>query len=183
MSNNLKRLLGDACVDRQPNALPLVSPKDTVGSKATVVTAVLIDGDEAFFDDAATHGRSALEQGITWVASPAEVPNARRVFVVWLFVKPDRQSREYGYHGAVAVDMYIDAQTRRGYKHLAQHARQLGRALKGEVDLGILDAAAKQRLLAALAQYPDALRHANPALKQALGLSEAAEGASEPANA
>lgn len=168
-----KRLIGDACIDEDPNALPIVSAKDSFAGKTTVATAVLIDGENVLFNEAATHGRSPLEQGIEWVASQDEVPGARQVFVVWIFIKPDRVSREYVYHGAVAVDMFIDDTTKKGYKRLGHHARQLGRAFQGDIDLSILDETAKDRLVTALNQYPDALKHSRDELKIALGLAVA----------
>lgn len=165
-----KQMLNEDCIDNDPNALPIVSAKGSVAGKTTVATAVLIDGDTAFFDEAATHGRSPLEQGIEWVSSPEQLTQARRVFVVWLFIRPDRTTREYVYHGAVAVDMLIDDQAKQGYKRLGHHAKQLGRALQGEIDLDILDASAKERLVEALSQYPAALQSSRDELKQALGI-------------
>lgn len=166
-----RRLLNSDCVDDNPNALPIVSGRDSVAGKAPVITGVMIDGDDVFFDEAATHGRSALEQGIEWVSSLDAVPNPRRIFVVWLFIRPDRVSREYTYHGVVAVDMYIDSEAKKGYKRLGHHAKQLGRAFQGEIDLSILTDDAKAKLVEALQQYPDALEHSSPALKEALGLA------------
>lgn len=170
MSKIPRRLLNDACVDDDQNALPIVSARDTIGGKATLATAVIIDGDDAFFDEAATHGRSPIERDIEWVSGQEEVSNARRIFVVWLFIRPDRVSREYMYHGAVAVDMYIDDETKRGYKRLGHHASQLGRSFQGDIDLDILDEAARAKLLEALQEHPDALEHSNASLKEALGL-------------
>lgn len=165
-----RRLLNEACVDEDTNALPIVSAKDSVGGMTTVATAVMIDGDTAFFNEAATHGRSPLEQGIEWMDSPDDVPNPRRIFVIWLFIKPDRATREYVYHGAVAVDMLIDDQAKKGYKRLGHHAKQLGRALQGEIDLEILDDAAKARLREALNEHPEALANSRDELKRALGM-------------
>ena len=59
-----RRLLNEACIDDNPNALPIVSAKDSVAGMTTVATAVVIDGDAAYFNEAATHGRSPIEQGI-----------------------------------------------------------------------------------------------------------------------
>lgn len=165
-----KRLLNEACIDDNPNALPIVSAKGGVAGKTTVATAVMIDGDTAFFNEAATHGRSPLEQGIEWVDNPDELAEPRRIFVVWLFIRPDRVSREYVYHGAVAVDMLIDEKAKKGYKRLGHHAKQLGRALQGEIDLEILDDAAKERLLEALNEHPEALAASRDELKKALGI-------------
>jgi hypothetical protein len=166
-----RRLLNEACIDDNPNALPIVSAKDSVAGMTTVATAVVIDGDAAYFNEAATHGRSPIEQGIEWVNSPDELADPRRVYVVWLFIKPDRATRQYVYHGAVAVDMLIDEQAKKGYKRLGHHAKQLGRALQGEIDLQILDAAAKERLKEVLNEHPDALANSRAELKLALGLA------------
>lgn len=157
--------------DENPNALPIVSGKDTVAGKATVITAAIIDGDRVFFDEAATHGRTGIEQEVEWLDHLDDVPNGRRIFVVWLFIKPDRQTRDYVYHGAVAVDMYIDDEAKKGYKRLGHHAQQLGRALQGDINLDILDESARRLLTDALNQYPDTLQHSKDELKVALGIA------------
>jgi len=78
-----RRVQNVECTDtNDPNALPIVSGRDTVGGMTTVMTAAIIDGDRVFFDEAATHGRTALEQSIEWVDDQAEVPNARQIFLV-----------------------------------------------------------------------------------------------------
>lgn len=160
----------DCADEKDPRALPIVSAKDSVAGKAPVVTAVVIDGDRAVFDEAATHGRTPLEQRLTWVNSPEEVPNGRRIYNVWLFIKPDRNTRQYVYHGAVAVDMLVDEEAGVGYKRLGHHARMLGLAMKGTIDLSILDDAAKAKLREALNQHPEVLQNSSPELHEALGL-------------
>lgn len=160
-----------SCTDEKDSReLPIVSAKESVAGMAPVVTAVVIDGDRAFFDEAATHGRTPLEQGLTWVNSPEEVPNARRIFNVWLFIKPERKSRQYVYHGAVAVDMLVDEEAQVGYKRLGHHARMLGLAMKGTIDLSILDDDARAKLLEALREHPEVLENSSPELHEALGL-------------
>ena len=171
-AGSTRRMQNAECFDTSdPNRLPIVSGKEGYGGQTTVVTAVLIDGERAWFDEAATHGRTALEQGLTWVKSPDEVPEGRRIDIVWLFIKP-RQG-QYEYHGVTASHMIIDEKAKRGYKYLADHANQLGRAIKGEIDLSRLDERARRALLGALNTYPEALAHSSDALKEALGLTAA----------
>jgi len=111
-----RRIINMACVDDQdPNKLPIVSGKER-GGKTTLITAVLIDGDKGWFDEAATHGRTPLEQGIAWKSSPEEVPNGRQIDIVWLFIKPDQG--DYVYYGATASSMIIDEEAKVGYKYL-----------------------------------------------------------------
>lgn len=165
-----RKTLNAACPDdSDPNALPIVSAKESVAGMATVLTALLIDGDRAWWDDAACHGRTPLEQGLEWADDPAEVPGARRVFVVWVYIKPDRQSRQYTYHGVVAVDMLIDEEAKRGYKRLGHHANQLGAAMRGKIDLEILTDDARRILAEELAKNEGVLENSSPELLEALG--------------
>lgn len=157
------------CVDlTDPNKLPIVSGKDEYGGKTTVITAVLIDGEKGWFDDAATHGRTAMEQGVTWKSSPEEVPDGRKIDIVWLYIRPKGGS--YVYYGATASSMIIDEKNKIGYKYLADHANQLSKAIKGTIDLERLDGRARQTLLAMLGTYPDVLENSSDELKQSLGM-------------
>ncbi|HEX6971204.1 MAG TPA: YwhD family protein [Limnochordia bacterium] len=168
-----RRLVNAACPDEQdPNALPIVSSKEAFGGKATALTAVLIDGDQSWFDDAACHGRTPLEQGIEWVKDPAQLTGGRRIYVVWLYVKPVKRGT-YEYYGATAVDMIVDSDRKQGFKKLGLHADRLGDAIKGKIDLSILDDRAKRALLRALGQYPDVLANSKEALRTALGVTSA----------
>lgn len=164
-----RRIRNVDCVDlTDPNKLPIVSGKGEYGGKTTVITAVLIDGEKGWFDDAATHGRTPMEQGVSWKASPEEVPNGRKIDIVWLYIKP--QGGSYVYFGATASSMIIDEEAKIGYKHLAGHANQLSKALKGEIDIDALDDRARKTLLAMLSTYPDVLENSSPKLKESLGL-------------
>lgn len=169
MAKLTRRVQNSECYDADdPNKLPIVSGKGAKGGQTTVLTAVLIDGGRAWFDEAATHGRTALEQGLTWVSGAEEVPNGRRVDIVWLFIKP--RKGEYVYHGATASCMIIDEEAERGYKYLANHANQLGKAVKGGVDLSDLSESSKSGLINALNTYPEVLNNSSDELKEALGL-------------
>lgn len=169
MAKLTRRVQNVDCYDTDdPNKLPIVSGKGAYGGKTTVVTAVLIDGDRAWFDEAATHGRTALEQEIAWTTSPEEVPDGRQIDIVWLFIRPHKG--EYRYHGATASSMIIDEEAKKGYKYLADHANQLAKAVKGGVDLHPLSDASKEALLKALNTYPEVLQNSSDELKEALGL-------------
>lgn len=172
MAKLTRRVQNTDCYDTDdPNKLPLVSGKGEFGGQTTVVTAVLIDGDRAWFDEAATHGRTPLEQEVTWTSSPEEVENGRQIDIVWLFIKP--QKGEYFYHGATASNMIIDEEAKKGYKYLADHANQLGRAVKGEFDLDKLSPRSIKALTNALNTYPEVLANSSPKLRKALGLTSA----------
>lgn len=172
MAKLTRRVQNSGCYDvTDPNKLPIVSARGEHGGQTPVVTAVLIDGNRAWFDEAATHGRTALEQGLKWVDSPDKVPNGRRIDIVWLYIRP-RQGK-YQYYGATASHMVIDSEAGIGYKYLADHANQLEKAIKGVIDLSRLDERAKEALLASLSRYPEALENSPEALKEALGLTVA----------
>ena len=162
-----RRVINMACVDNDdPNKLPIVSGKER-GGKTTVVTAVLIDGDKGWFDDAATHGRTPLEQGVEWKPSPDDVPGGRQIDIVWLYIKPSKG--DYVYHGATASSMIIDEEAKIGHKYLADHANQLGKAIKGGVDLASLSDRSKEVLRRVLSTYPEVLENSSEELKAALG--------------
>lgn len=162
------RLVNADCPDEQdPGALPIVSSKEAFGGRATALTAVLIDGDKSWFDDAACHGRTPLEQGIEWQKEPADVPNGRRIFVVWLYVKPIERGT-YEYYGVTAVDLIIDPAAKKGYKKMGRHVDQLGAAMKGGIDLSVLDERAKAALYRALNQHPDVIANSKEALRAEL---------------
>jgi len=169
MARLTRRVQNSECYDTSdPNKLPIVSAKGAFGGQTTVVTAVVIDGEKGWFDEAATHGRTPLEQGVTWVDAPEKVANGRRIDLVWLFIKP-RQG-EYEYHGAAASHMIIDEEAKVGYKYLANHANQLGKAVKGNVDLEPLSDSAKKTLISVLNTYPEVLANSSAELKRALGV-------------
>lgn len=175
MARLTRRVQNIDCFDSNddPNKLPIVSGKGEYGGQSPVITAVLIDGDRAWFDEAATHGRTALEQEISWMSSPEEVENGRTIDIVWLYIKPNKG--EYVYHGATASNMIIDEEAGKGYKYLADHANQLAKAVKGGVDLSLLSQDSKRKLIDALNTYPDVLQNSSEELKEALELSTAVE--------
>ncbi|MBO8141497.1 MAG: YwhD family protein [Firmicutes bacterium] len=164
-----------ACYDeaQQSDTLPIVSADNAYGGRGAKLTAVVVDGSRAWFDEAALHGRTALEQGIRWVKSPDEVPNGRSVYPVWVYIRP-APGGGFRYAGLVAVSMLIDETNKVGYKSLPEHVNQLSRTMNGAIDLRLLSPEGRTALLEALKRYPDVLENSSAEVKQALGLSDAA---------
>lgn len=159
------------CADDQLNRdeLPIVAGDNEYGGRGAKLTAIVVDGDKAWFDEAALHGRTGLEQSITWVTSPEEVPEGRTVNPVWIYIRPAARG-SFRYFGVVAVSMIIDEKNNVGFKRLGEHVNMLGRAMNGEFVLDPLDDAGRAALLKALQQYPEVLANSADELKQALGM-------------
>ncbi len=164
-----------SCYDEEQrkDELPIVSGDNAYGGRGAKLTAVVVDGQRAWFDEAALHGRTALEQSITWVKSPDEVATGRTVHPVWVYIRP-AGGGQFRYYGLVAVSMIIDEEHGVGYKNLAEHVNQLSRAMSGAVDVSLLDEQGLAALRAALGQYPEVLANSSDELKQAIGLEVSA---------
>lgn len=100
------------------------------------LSAVLIDGKEVYIDNGAIHGKSALEKGIRFVTDPDDVPNPRRIILVWVTLRKAILGR--GIHGIGASVFYIDPEAGVGYKHLADQVNKMDGAIKGRVALEVL---------------------------------------------
>lgn len=169
--------------EQTKDELPIVSGENEYGGRGAKLTAIVVDGDKAWFDEAALHGRTALEQSITWVQSPKEVPNGRTIYPVWVYIRPAARG-SFRYYGLVAVDMIIDEENNVGFKRLGEHVNRLSHAMNGTVDVSLLDEKGRAALLEALRQYPEVLANSSDELKEAVGaqpISEDAETASAPA--
>lgn len=173
-----------ACPDDQADdGLPIVSADNEYGGRGPTLTAVVIDDEKAWFDEAALHGRTAVEQQVTtWSRNRDEVPEGRTLYPVWVYIRPASRG-QFQYYGLVANEMVIDEERRIGYKNLADQVNRLEKAMKGHVDLSLLDEGARQRLLAALQQYPEVLANSRDEVKQALGLKVEAAPADAAAEA
>ncbi|MFO7265486.1 MAG: YwhD family protein [Bacillota bacterium] len=163
-----------SCYDEQraEGLLPIVSAQHAYGGRGARLTAIVVDGDQAWFDEAALHGRTALEQSIRWVKSPEEVPNGRTIHPVWVYIRP-AAGGGFRYYGLVAVSMLIDEENGVGYKNLADHVNKLSKAMNGAVDVSALDDRGLAALRAALSQYPEVLENSSDELKAAIGLQTA----------
>lgn len=166
------RRIDPVCTDEQEdsNMLPLVSGDNEYGGRGAKLTAIVVDGDEARFEEEALHGRTALEQSVTWVDSEDDVPAGRTIYSVWVYIRPAARGT-FRYFGLVAVSMLIDEENGVGYKSLGDHVNKLSTAMGGAVDVGILDDAGRAALLKALQQYPEVLANSSDELKEAVGMS------------
>ena len=177
MAKVRRNLPVDPCPDDQdPDALPLVAPDSAYGGRGATLTAVVVDGEKAWFDEAALHGRTALEQQVRWLARREEVPNGRTVNPVWVYIRPAGGGK-YQYYGVVACDMVIDEAAGVGHKSLGDHVNRLEKAMKGHIDLTLLDEKGRRALAEALAGYPEVLEHSRDELKKELGLPVASGAA------
>jgi hypothetical protein len=155
------------------NALNVVSSKEHKGFGAGAIdlnnlSAVIIDGDEAYIDNGAMHAKSKVERGIKFTANLEEVPNGRRCWIVWVAVD---QRGEAGpcYAGATACEMRIDTEARRGWKILADHVNRMDYAMKRRIMLEGLDEQERAALKRCLEEYNGEMwQHSGEELKRAL---------------
>ncbi len=98
------------------------------------LTAVVIDGDHAFFDAGALHGRSQAQQGIQFSRDKADVPEGQRVAMVFLGVR-DTEPETARYEGMIACALLIDRAAAVGWRDLTQEAMAMRRVLDGTVKL------------------------------------------------
>lgn len=108
------------------------------------VSAVILDGDEAYIDLGALHAKSKVEKGIKFSTDAAEVPDGRKCWIVWIAI--DRNEEGGYYAGASACEMSIDMEARKGWKILADHVNRMDKAMKRHYLLDNLDAKERQQL-------------------------------------
>jgi hypothetical protein len=117
------------------------------------LSAVIIDGDSIFIDNGAIHGKSRVERGIQFGAkSPEQVPDGRRIIVVWVTLK--RGESGIGYGGICAsVPFSINADAQLGYKSLPDQVNKMGDAMQGKIQLDVLTPEEKTTLAAFLQEF------------------------------
>lgn len=113
------------------------------------LTAVVIDGDNAFFDAGALHGRSQAQQGIRFSRDTADVPDGKHVAMVFLGVR-DKEPATARYEGMIACSLLIDRAAGVGWRDLTQEAMAMRRVLDGAVNLDSLTQAERVALRRAL---------------------------------
>lgn len=100
------------------------------------LSAVIIDGTDIRLDNAAIHGKAHVERGIRFLPSPNEVPNPRRLVVVWVTLR--RAVPGLGINGLGASEFYIDVEAGLGYKNLADQVNKMDGAVRGKVLIEVL---------------------------------------------
>jgi len=119
--------------ERVRSTLPLAfaRPEDPLLG-ATLVGVVVKDG-EARVDDAVLHGRSDIERGIRFSASPEGLLPDERWSVVFVAMKKGPQGLIY--YGASQAPLWIDRPGRRGYRDIARSVNSMSDAIAGRVEL------------------------------------------------
>lgn len=117
------------------------------------LSAVIIDGDSVFVDNGAIHGKSRVERGIQFGAkSPEQIPDGRRVVVVWVTL--NRGEAGTGYHGAcAAIPFSINAEAKLGYKSLPDMVNKMGDAIQGTINLDYLTPDEKEKVKRFLSEF------------------------------
>ncbi|HZG76797.1 MAG TPA: YwhD family protein [Paenibacillus sp.] len=146
------------------NALNVVSAKEHKGFGAGAidlnnVSAVIIDGDDAYIDLGALHAKSKVERGIKFSPNKDDVPNGRKCWIVWVAV--DKKEEGAYYAGATACEMLVDPEARRGWKILADHVNKMDYAMKRRIILDGLSEGEKAALKRCLIEYNEGMWEAS----------------------
>lgn len=149
---------------RKINALNVVSAKEHKGFGAgsidlNNISAVIIDGQDAYIDLGALHAKSKIERGIKFSANKDDVPNGRRCWIVWVAV--DKKEEGAYYAGAMACEMLVDTEARRGWKILADHVNKMDYAMKRRINLEGLSEEEKAALKRCLIEYNEEMWNAS----------------------
>jgi len=98
------------------------------------ISALIVDGKEIYIDNGAMHAKSRVERGIQFAKTKEEVENPRLVWVIWLTLHRFAE-RGQGYYGFQPFALWIDSNTAKGYKSLAESVNRMDKAVKGQVDI------------------------------------------------
>ncbi|MFC4766104.1 YwhD family protein [Effusibacillus consociatus] len=135
------------------------------------LSAVVIDGDSVFVDNGAIHGKSRVERGIQFGAtSPNQIPNGRRVCVIWVTLK--KGDTGMGYNGiCAAIPFRIDAEAKLGYKSLPDQVNKMTDAMKGSIKLDMLELEEREKLANFLKEFRggELWNNSRPEVKAAFG--------------
>ena len=132
------------------------------------VSAVIIEGEEAYIDLGALHAKSKVEKGIKFSMDKNDVPNGKKCFIVW--VAADRNEQGPYYAGVASCEMLVDREARRGWKILADHVNRMDGAMKRKILLDNLDETEKTALKKLLVENnPTMWENSTELLKEALG--------------
>ncbi|MCY0876698.1 MAG: YwhD family protein [Firmicutes bacterium] len=101
------------------------------------LSAIIIDGDEVYIDNAAIHGKGKFEKGIHFTKAADEVASPRRIALVWATLR--RFIAGHGINGLAACVIYIDQESGIGYKNLADQVNKMDGAVKGKIMLEALN--------------------------------------------
>lgn len=132
------------------------------------ITPVIIDvtNHEAYVDMGALHARSKVERGIQFGTDPNAAPNGLPYVIVWISTSTNEQGLYI--HGAGSCRMTIDAETRKGFKILADHVNQMDAAMKGRIRIDDLSKEERGLLKSFLEQHKPGILENSPDFVKAL---------------
>jgi hypothetical protein len=131
------------------------------------MSSIIVDQGEAYLDMGAMHAKSKVERLIRFSTDKADVPNGRRVWVVWVTVDLKDESKYYA--GVTASEMLIDTEAKKGWKILADHVNRMDASLKRKVMVEEMDSQEKAALKKYLMEFnPEWWEHSDEQLKTAL---------------
>lgn len=115
------------------------------------LSSIIIDGDEAYVDVGAIHGKSRVEKRIKFSTNRDDVPDGRQCWIVWVAV--DRNEEGSYYAGVTVCEILVDEEERKGFKILADHVNLLDKALKRRYVLDGINDKEKAALKKALIEH------------------------------
>jgi hypothetical protein len=95
------------------------------------VLSMVIDGENALFDNGALHGTSSVEVGVEFGDDKPITNDTRLVSVIWVGVRAGTNDID-GYYSLVANSVYIDGTRGVGWRSEA-HFTNLITAIRGEI--------------------------------------------------
>lgn len=105
-----------------------------------------IETKEAVLDIGGLHGKAEVEKRVKWIKdkSEAEGPDAKEYFLVWVAV--ERAQAGPVYNGLGACYLMVNKEKRRGFKMMHEHVNTLDDAMKGRINIDVLDSGSKNSL-------------------------------------
>ncbi len=120
----------------------------------TLLTVFVLSPDGTItVDPGALHGRSELEASIRFAKRREELTEPQTYWLVWVAVELDAADSPRCFKGLAASELWVAASQHLGYKSLGEHVNRMSEALRGSVNVKILDA----RAIASIRQQLQAL--------------------------
>ena len=141
--------------------------KHDTPDELSTLSAIVIDGETIAVDNAAIHGKGKFERKITFQRKVEDVPNGRRIELIWVTLR--KRDGALGYSGVGGSSVLIDDEQGVGYKNLADQVNKMDGAMKGRIMLDDMPEQERDRLLVYMRDLrPELWEHANPELTKQL---------------
>jgi len=116
---------------------------EIMATQTLVASLVLSPDGSLAVDSGALHGRSELEQALTFAKSRSELNHPQCAWVVWVAVELDSADRPHHYKGVAVSALWVDAASNTGYKSVTESVNRMSEAMRGGVNVNMLDGKAK----------------------------------------